>query len=234
MTPEQEQEIARLRTLNVSPKQIARKLGLRPAEVTAEIRKQAQQLAAERGATATLAPLEACWINTNVYECLLNPDAKLSKRERKELDSGITTVAVVRKPRHNQYLISCYLVDYWCLGVKDAMKPRKVRERDYEEAIRRLYEAYEFDYQQISLEQAQAVVFSALDYAEKLGFQPHADFAVAKEQLGDRMDYLAVECGRNGQPCFFVGPYDDQDKIMETLRNSVGEGNFDYVTDMVR
>ncbi|CAN1212065.1 hypothetical protein TUMEXPCC7403_17800 [Tumidithrix helvetica PCC 7403] len=43
MTPEQTQEIARLRALNLSPKQTARQLGLRPAEVTAFIKAQATE-----------------------------------------------------------------------------------------------------------------------------------------------------------------------------------------------
>lgn len=37
MQPEQEQEIANLRSLNLTPKRIARKLGLRVAEVTAVV-----------------------------------------------------------------------------------------------------------------------------------------------------------------------------------------------------
>ncbi|WP_421656838.1 hypothetical protein [Leptothermofonsia sp. ETS-13] len=38
MTPEQIQEIVRLRSQNLAPKQIARQLGLRSAEVTAVIK----------------------------------------------------------------------------------------------------------------------------------------------------------------------------------------------------
>ena len=50
MTPEQIQEIARLRTLNLAPKQIAHQLGLRSAEVSIIIRRQAEM--------ATLAGIE--------------------------------------------------------------------------------------------------------------------------------------------------------------------------------
>lgn len=50
MTPEQLAEVQRLRDRKVTPKQIARKLGLRPAEVKAVIQQQAtmaQQARAE-------------------------------------------------------------------------------------------------------------------------------------------------------------------------------------------
>lgn len=232
MTPEQAQEVARLRERDVSPKQIARKLGLRPAEVNEQIRKQAKQLAIARGATDTLAPLEACWINTNAYECLLNPEANLSKEERENLDSGLAIVMVVRQPKYNQYDVCNYLVDYWCLGIKDAMGPQKMKERTYQAFLDKTYEAFEGDYHPITLEQAQTIIYSALDYAETLGFKPHRDFETAQAHLGDRLSKQTIECGRNGQPCYFSGPYDNADHIMETLLNSVGEGNFDYVTDI--
>jgi transcriptional regulator with XRE-family HTH domain len=59
MTPEQIQEIARLRTLNLPPKQIARQLGLRPAEVSAAIRGQAEKATLARIERGELPPLNA-------------------------------------------------------------------------------------------------------------------------------------------------------------------------------
>lgn len=48
MDPEQQQAIAELRALKLAPKQIARKLGLKPAEVQAVIKQQAEQAALSR------------------------------------------------------------------------------------------------------------------------------------------------------------------------------------------
>ncbi len=36
----------------------------------------------------------------------------------------------------------------------------------------------------ITLEQAQAIVFGAIDYAADLGFKPHKDFQKTKKHLG--------------------------------------------------
>ena len=232
MTPEQAQEIARLRDLNASPKQIARKLGLRPAEVSEEIRKLATRHAAERGATQTLAPLDACWVNRNAYECLLNPDTNLSEENRKLLDNGLAIVMVVRQPRFNQYELCNYLVDYWCLGIKNALGPQKLKGSSYPAFLEKVYEAYDGEYLKISIEQAQSIIFSALEYSEKLGFKPHKDFEAAKAHLGPQLDYAPLECGRQGQPCFFPGPHDNTSQIIETLTQTMGEGNFDYVTDV--
>ena len=59
-------EIVRLRALNLSPKQIARKLGLRPAEVTAVIKAQAEEASLARAERGELPPVEACFINTDL------------------------------------------------------------------------------------------------------------------------------------------------------------------------
>lgn len=78
MTPEQIQEITRLRSLNLSPKQIARKLGLRPSEVTAIIKNHAiasgserSSIAHQKGQTKALSSLEKCLINEKAAQQLL-------------------------------------------------------------------------------------------------------------------------------------------------------------------
>ncbi len=76
MSPEQVQEIIRLRALNLSPKQIARKLGLRPAEVNDLLRQQAEEGTITRPAKGKLAPLERCLINKKAAQRLLEPKKK--------------------------------------------------------------------------------------------------------------------------------------------------------------
>ncbi|NJN23298.1 MAG: DNA-binding response regulator [Acaryochloridaceae cyanobacterium RL_2_7] len=218
MTPEQIQEIAKLRAHNVSPKLIARKLGLRPSEVSAQIRILAEQKTAERRGDSALDPLEACWINSNVYNFLLNPAETRSKEAPETLDGGLAIVTVVRQPKYNQYLLSTYLVDYWCLGVKDAMGPRTLKSLGLSRFLDKIYEGFDSEFTEISLNQAQSVVFSALDYATELGFSPHKDFETTREFLGEREDFAPITCGRNGKPCYVSGPYDNPQDIMNTLR----------------
>jgi len=171
-------------------------------------------------------------VNTSAYQCLLNPESNLSKAEYDELDGGLAIVMVVRKPKFNQYQICTYLVDYWCLGIKDAMGPRTMKEDAYKRFLDLAYRGFDGDRHQITLDQAHAIVFSALTYAKTLGFAPHKDFEAAQAHLGKRESEQTIECGRHGQPCFFSGPNDNVAKIMETLTQSVGEDNFDYVTQI--
>jgi len=41
-----------------------------------------------------------------------------------------------------------------------------------------------------------------------------------------------LKFGRDGKPFYFQGPYDNTAKIFKALRESVGDGNFNYFVEM--
>lgn len=52
----------------------------------------------------------------------------------------------------------------------------------------------------------------------------------SKSCLGEPPETLLdLEFGKDGQPFYISGPYENPDKILKTLRENVGEGNFHYV-----
>ena len=61
MTPDQAAEILRLRDAKVAPKQIARKLGLRPAEVKTFIQDNAEAAYLEKAKRETCNPCKRAW-----------------------------------------------------------------------------------------------------------------------------------------------------------------------------
>ncbi|MEM9162535.1 MAG: DNA-binding response regulator, partial [Cyanobacteria bacterium P01_F01_bin.4] len=117
-TPEQVQEILALRDRKVAPKQIARKLGLRPAEVSSIIRTQAEANPEKYSHPRALPPLRECVINAKAADHFFGTQTR-----KKESVSGLAQIFLARQ-EGNQYLMTSYLVDYWCLGVKNAMGPR--------------------------------------------------------------------------------------------------------------
>lgn len=90
---------------------------------------------------------------------------------------------------------------------------------------------FEEPFVEITLEQAQAIVYGAVDYARSLGFEPHKDFNTkAQIYLGLRPETLIpIEFGKDGQPFFISGPNDNAEKVVKTLEASVGAGNFHYM-----
>jgi hypothetical protein len=148
---------------------------------------------------------------------------------------GIGNVLVSRELSNGNVAVAVFLVDMYCLGVKDAfydIRPRHL----YSELYRRIFGAYE----QVELEPACArkLVEGAVAYAQDLGFLPHADYRVARLIFGD-VDPAGCEqdfqYGREGKPFFIAGPSDDLPRckwIVGQLSQRCGEGNFDYVVPL--
>jgi len=231
MTPEQQQEILNLRALNLTPKQIARKLGLRNAEVATFLRQHADQTALAQQTTGGLDPIDRCFVNAKISRYYFPPEGTpASEDDRAGAEAGLALVTVVRKRGYNRYTICSYLLDLGCLGVKDAQGPRQANGSECEQILAAIYDAFDEPPQAISLEQAQAIVFSALEYAQKLGFSPHADFEPIRDFLGEWDPNNRIPCGgKDGKPFFFCGPYDNPRAVIDTLTKSVGEGNFNVI-----
>lgn len=234
MTPTQIEEITQLRSRNVSPKQIARKLGLRPAEVSAIIRQQSEAGKIQK----SLPELQAIFINGGAARTLLNlsdsmPSTTASDPQGDEAGSGLAQIIMLRVDEKAHHWVSSYLIDYWCLGLKNTFGPRQMTRKQLDELLWDTEERFEQSLQEISLEQAQAVIFGAIDYAQRLGFEPHSDFRRSRAHLGPRAKTLIdIPCGKDGMPFFMAGPYDNAAQIMATLRESVGEGNFNSLVGL--
>lgn len=225
MESNQEQNILALRANNLTPKQIARKLGLKVSEVTAVIKNQAEEISQERIQTGELYPLEECLVTANcAYELL-----KLGIYDEDfEGASGVGIVVVTRKKSHDQYLICSYLIDYWCLGVKDAITATTFKSyQDYQNFVSKTFSTFYHNYEKISIDQAREIVWGAVEYAKTLGFQPHRDFAKTISHLGVLEGKSSLKFGKEGKPFYVAGPYDNRKKIINTLIETVGEGNFD-------
>ena len=221
MTNEQITELSRLRDNGLTPKQIAKALGLRPTAVSELIRQQALALENGRRERGELDPIYECLIDATAARLLLGDNL-----EGKALGGGLATVFVTRQVR-GKLVMNTFLVDYWCLGIKDADGPRRVDQHEYEQRVASGYSHDSGGHRRITLEQAQAVIFGALDYATRLGLSPHPDAHAAMETLGKRPEVMQhLEFGKDGKPFFINGPHDNIKAILQKLEKSVGKDNF--------
>jgi hypothetical protein len=226
MTPQQASEILRLRQAKVAPKQIARQLGLRPAEVKTFIQEHSEELYLQKAKAGDLEP---------VYECLVNASAAKRLLDGVELQEGegvggFAQIILARQD-HNHIIAASYLVDYWCLGVKDVIPPDQMGQRGYQRFKGLCTERFDEPFIDISLEQAQSIIYGAVDYARSLGLEAAHDFdKKAQMHLGPQPEQLIpIEFGKDGKPFYFSGPYDDAEKIINTLTEKVGPDNFHFV-----
>jgi hypothetical protein len=152
------------------------------------------------------------------------------------LNSGFGYVMVSRFKSEGRVETGIFLVDLYCLGVKDAMF-RQLTLTAYEDEVLKQF----FRGRQEALEPccARKLVEGAVEYAARLGFPPHADYKQACRVFGG-IDPKACAreftFGRDGKPFYVQSPYDSSqrtEQILAMLKARCGEGNFYYllVTD---
>ena len=118
-----------MRADGTPPKAIARALGVRPAVIAPLVRRLAAESPTPPAADAELA---GCWISPNWSRELL-----VQRRHgwedidlRHDGPAGIALVLVARAARHDRVSVCGYLVDTFCLGVKNAIGPEDMHRRD--------------------------------------------------------------------------------------------------------
>jgi hypothetical protein len=146
-------------------------------------------------------------------------------------DQGMGNVLLSRSLPMRQVAFGCFLVDMYCLGVKDAffgIMPCS----EYEERALDPLEVRN-DMIELTPEATRKLVEGAVEYARDLGFPPHPDYRVARLIFGN-ID--AGECaetfeyGKDGKPCFINGPSDSFERCREItsiLRNRCGDDGYE-------
>jgi hypothetical protein len=215
-------EVRRLRAAGLSPNEIARALGVRRAVITPIVR----QLAAEK---PQLPPeLVGCWISPAWSRDLLvqHRDGWDDVDLGPDGPAGIVFVLLARAGRGGRVTICGYLVDTFCLGVKNALGPQRMRKGDLPGFVRRAFVGFPAPPLRAPLSLAQHVVHGAVAFAATLGFDPHPDFAQARGFLGELREPCVIVFGQRGRPLYIAGPHDDPIAVARTLRASVGSDGF--------
>lgn len=224
--PETIERIRELRGCGLSPKEIARNLGVKRGEVAEVVR----ALAAERDDLSNEDERVECLLNAG-WSTSLKLDWRPEWHDPASDESigGLVTALVARRRRHRRGATVCvYLLDVYCLGVKNAMGPDSMDEQALRRFTDRAFGAYETPPIPAPIGLVRELVLGAADYARQLGFTPHPDFEQARTHLGPWSGPSAISFGCNGTPTYISGPYDDTDQILRTLERAVGRNGFGY------
>jgi hypothetical protein len=216
-----------LRATGRTPKEIARALGLRPAQVVPLV----GDIAAEAHAGASERKLAGCWVSPG-WSLGLSveghpgwPDVDAADAEA----PGLVSVLVTRQERYGRLRLCGWLVDVYCLGVKDTIGPRVVHTDRLADLTRSYFAAYQARPLAVPLDLARHLVFGAVEYARKLGFEPVPGFAATVGHLGPWTGPSPIGFGRDGKPLFVQGPRDNAARILTTLERFVGRDNFHFL-----
>jgi hypothetical protein len=149
---------------------------------------------------------------------------------------GMGQVLISRELPDHSVAVAVFLVDRYCLGVKNAFS--EVLNRSSYDA-RFVHEMRsQFPAGNVSPSCARKVVEAAVAYAGNLGFAPHPDYNKAKLLFG-AVD--AAECteefefGKDGKPFYVAGPNDTLQRtrqIVSILHSKCGPDGFNYLVPL--
>ena len=162
-----------------------------------------------------------------IHECLINADWQ---------DKGLATILIARKHKTGNITFSSFIVDIFCLGVKDANSVFNRLEEDYDEYRDAIFGNNMNDEMPISYDLAHNIILGAIEYAKNLGFVPHKDWEFSQFMLEPKssptVEKIEVKFGKDGKPFFISGPYDKVDSIITKLEKAVGTNNFTFLAGM--
>lgn len=160
------------------------------------------------------APIYECKVPTGLFE------------------TGIGNVFISRQLPSGRIGVAVFLLDVFCLGVKDAFY-RLVDRGEYTQIIEK------FDrndpLEEIDPACARKLIEGGVEYAQRLNLRPHPDYKTAQKIFGD-IDTAACprsfEYGRDGKPFYVAGPNDTPAKsrqILALLEKQCGPDGFHYM-----
>jgi tetratricopeptide (TPR) repeat protein len=140
-------------------------------------------------------------------------------------ESGIAHVFVIRRLPDSRYISSMFLVDVFCLGLKDTFTRTKLEDTDLRWILE---EAPPLD--EISYEDARSVILGAIEYAARFGFEPHADWAETSHFVERLRPFMRkFTFGHSGKPFYIEGIDDDTKRIVNRLQPLIAKGEADFL-----
>lgn len=149
-----------------------------------------------------------------------------------DVEAGKLQVIISRKHKTGNITAGFYLVDLWCMGIKDSFFDFNLTESDFGLLLESMYDRA--DLTEVDYVQAHNIIYAAYEYALDLGIKQSPIFEKTTKYLleedNDDIPLIEIECGRDGRPFYEQGSESaaEASKVIRTLEKSVGKGGFDY------
>lgn len=147
--------------------------------------------------------------NWPIHECTINESWK---------KNGLATVLISRMQPNNRLVFGSYLVDVFCLGLKDTFCNADFTKSEFDQ-INKKYFRYSAPVR-CSPSSAHTIIYGGIEFASSFGFKPHKDFSISKYILDKPESFdkdESIEFGENGKPLYIQGPNDDPNVVLEKL-----------------
>lgn len=159
---------------------------------------------------ARILPIEACYISSTMQKF------------------GEGHVIIVRRHPNDKFTVGLFLVDIFCLGVKDSFYRVRIDKFDYEDLMERLGEEHP---KEISYEEAHNWIYGAIAFAEEAGIAPDKSFNLSQyilEEDTEEIPLIEYEFGKNGKHFLVAMDKLELSKYLPILKKNLGD-NFEYM-----
>lgn len=143
-------------------------------------------------------------------------------------ENGMGNVMVARQISDSRVAVAAFLIDKYCLGVKDAFL-RVVSITSYKEMAQKPGQ-----FKPVTPAWAVKLVRDAEDYARSIGFEPHPDArdaAIVLEGVDINECQESFTFGKDGKPFDFPGPCESPQKtrsMINKLTQKLGSDGFNF------
>ncbi|TSA30439.1 MAG: hypothetical protein D4R67_00475 [Bacteroidetes bacterium] len=170
---------------------------------------------------ARILPIGACYINDNWK------------------DSGFAMIIVTRQHINGNITHGAYMVDLYCLGVKDSFWNFNQHPQEFRELLEKQQRANDFGLRirTVDYQVAHNIIYGAIEFAEEFGFYPHKSFEVTRyilEEDTDHIQLMDIEFGFKGKPLYISSPENpgEKNRVFAHLEKRLGTGNYHFITEV--
>ena len=164
---------------------------------------------------AANAPIQHCFLTESVF------------------DIGMGTLVLARGATPHHISLSSFLIDAFCLGIKDVMF-----ESVESEVFEMYMDATDVGSPMVSVDPSYArkLLRDLAAWSQSIGFAPHRDFAAVERMFGDvsaDASDAVFRFGRDGKPVYIPGPSETAPLIrrrIEQLQKYLGDDGFGFET----
>lgn len=144
-------------------------------------------------------------------------------------ESGMAHVIVTRVRPSGNLVMATFLVDTFCLGVKDAGYYENMTPSDFEEYLDNCKKGMGLE--EISYNEAHNIIYGAIAFAEEGGIKPAKDFDPAGyilEEDTDDIPLIEYDFGKDGKHLLIVNPDRKEMPYYHILKKNLGD-DFEFI-----
>lgn len=158
--------------------------------------------------------------NLPIGKCYINPDWQ---------ESGMAHIIVTRNRAGGSIVYASFLVDTFCLGVKDAEYAIDLTADDLEDAIKHFRSTHEME--ETDYEKVHNLIYGAIEFAEEGGIAPVKEFTYASYALSEDTDDIPLieyEYGKDGKHLLIIGEDGKERRYLPILSERLGD-DFSFI-----